>query len=411
VNLLLLTPQPPFPPHQGTAIRNWGILRHLATHHSITLLSFAPPEATHPAPELSAICRAVELVPTPARGRLARLSTVFTGQADMAHRLASPGFDQALRRSSAQTPFDLIQVEWLELGRYLPTIRACAPRTPILYDAHNAEVAIQHRAWQSDRLIPSRWPVAAYSWVQVPRVARFEAQVCRQADAVTCVSATDAATLSQALPGLAPMIISNGIDLADYGFTLPAAATDPILTFTGKMDYRPNVDAALWFAREILPLIRSQRPAARFEVVGQKPPPVLSALNGQEGVAVLGAVDDVRPHIARGSVYVAPLRMGGGTRFKLLEAMALGRPIVSTTIGAEGFAVQPGRELLLADSPADFARAVLQVLADAGLAQQLAHSGRAFVEATYDWSAIIPRLEGLQAQMVSAAPSPSRLPH
>jgi polysaccharide biosynthesis protein PslH len=403
VNLLLLAPQPPFPAHQGTAIRNWGLLRHLADHNSITLLSFAPPEAVKPATELLAACRSVEQVPAPVRGFNARLATAFAGQADLADRLWSPRFDQALRRTLAESRFDLVQVEGLELGRYLATIRVCAPGTPIVYDAHNAEVTIQQRAWQSDRQVPGRWPAAAYSWLQVPRLAQFEASVCRLADAVTCVSATDAAALRQGLPGLQPVVIANGIDLADYRFTQPTATAGPILIFTGKMDYRPNVDAAWWFAREILPLVRERQPAARLEVVGQKPAPSLVALDGRAGVAVLGAVADTRPHIAGSAVYVAPLRMGGGTRFKLLEAMALGRPVVSTTIGAEGFAVQSGRELLLADTPADFARAVLEILADASLADRLARAGRALVEAQYDWSAIVPRLAALHARLVSAA--------
>jgi glycosyltransferase involved in cell wall biosynthesis len=163
--------------------------------------------------------------------------------------------------------------------------------------------------------------------------------------------------------------------------------------FTGKMDYRPNWDAALWFARDILPRIRAARPEARFVVAGQKPPNTLLKLNGSNGVVVTGAMDDVRPLIAGAAVYVAPLRLGGGTRFKLLEAMALARPVVSTTLGAEGFAVRSGRELLLADAPADFAAAVLALLSQPAQAERLGRAGRSFVEAGYDWRAIIPRLE------------------
>jgi glycosyltransferase involved in cell wall biosynthesis len=161
------------------------------------------------------------------------------------------------------------------------------------------------------------------------------------------------------------------------------------------MDFRPNVDAALWFVREILPRIRATRPEVQFVIVGQKPVERLLRLNGQNGVVVTGAVEDVRPFIAGAAVYVAPLRMGGGTRFKLLEAMALARPIVSTTLGAEGFAVASGRELLLADSPADFAAAVLSLLADPARAATLGQAGRAFVQTRYDWSAIIPKLEAV----------------
>jgi glycosyltransferase involved in cell wall biosynthesis len=163
------------------------------------------------------------------------------------------------------------------------------------------------------------------------------------------------------------------------------------------MDYRPNVDAVLWFAAEVWPPIRTQQPEAQFVIVGQKPTAPVRALHGQNAITVTGAVDDVRPYIAGASAYVAPLRLGGGTRFKLLEALALRTPIVSTTVGAEGFAVQNGRELLLADSPADFAAAVLHLLADAALGAQLAEAGLACVRANYDWSVIVPALEGVYA--------------
>jgi glycosyltransferase involved in cell wall biosynthesis len=400
VEILLLTPQPPLPAHQGTAIRNWGLLRHLAAREAVSLLSFAPPAFGSPAAELSAVCQSIAFVPLPVRGAPARLASLFSGRADMTERLASPAFDDALRRLLSEKRFDVIQIEGLEMGRYLAPLRASAPGAAIVYDAHNAEVAIQRRAWQNDRRQPARWPVAAYSWLQVPRIARFEAQLCRQADAVTCVSAVDAAALRHGLPGLQPVIVANGIDLADYPLAPPVA--NNTLLFTGKMDYRPNLDAALWFARDILPRVRRAQPAARFLIVGQKPAPALQALASQQRVEVLGGVPDIRPHIASSAVYVAPLRMGGGTRFKLLEAMALGRPIVSTTLGAEGFDVQSGRELLLADTPQAFAQAVLQLMSEPALAARLVTNARAFVAAHYDWAAIIPNLSALHARLLTA---------
>jgi polysaccharide biosynthesis protein PslH len=402
MNILLLTPQPPFPAHQGTAIRNWGVLRHIGSKHSITLLSFAPPDVSVAPPELAAHCCAVELVPFPVRRTAARLRTVATRRADLAERLWSPAFDRTLRRLLEASRFDLVQVEGLELGRYLWTIHECGPNTPIVYDAHNSEVTIQQRAWQSDRAQPRRWAAAGYSRLQVARLTQFEAEVCRLASAVTCVSEVDAAALRRLVPGIEPVVVPNGIEMTEYPWPGTRQPAEDILTFTGKMDYRPNVDAALWFAGEILPRIRDRRRTVRFEVIGQKPAPSLVRLDGQDGVVVVGAVPDTRPYIARGAVYVAPLRMGGGTRFKLLEAMALGRPVVSTALGAEGFSVRPEQEVLIANTAADFARAVLRLLDQPALAQQLGLAGRAFVKAGYDWSAIIPRLEAVYRRLVSA---------
>ena len=403
MNLLLLTPQPPLPAHQGTAIRNWGILRHVAPHHAVTLLSFAPAGYSTPPPELAAACHSIRLVPAPVRGLATRLRTAAGGRPDLAERLWSMAFDQALREVLAETHFDLAQVEGLELGRYISTLRALQSGLPVIYDAHNAEVTIQQRAWRSDRLIPRRWLAAAYSRLQMRPLARFEAAVCRQDSAVTCVSVIDAQALTRLVPGLQPTVVPNGIELSEYPLPETRPAGDAVLTFTGKMDYRPNVDAAQWFASEILPRVQAHRPDARFEIVGQQPP---STLARYTGVTLAGAVPDIRPHIARAAVYVAPLRMGGGTRFKLLEAMALGRPVVSTTIGAEGFAVRSGQELLIADATDEFARAVLQLLDAPSEARAVGLAGRAFVEAGYDWAAIIPRLEALQQQVGKSAPVP-----
>ena len=160
------------------------------------------------------------------------------------------------------------------------------------------------------------------------------------------------------------------------------------------MDYRPNVDAVIWFATEIFPLIRRELPNVEFVIVGQKPTEAVMKLSALDGVTVTGSVDDVRPTIARANVYVAPLRMGGGTRFKLLEAMALRRAIVSTTMGAEGFAVQSGRELMIADRADDFSQAVIALLRDDTKRGAMEEAGYEFAR-KYDWERIAPTVERL----------------
>jgi glycosyltransferase involved in cell wall biosynthesis len=412
VNILFLTPQLPYPPRQGTAIRNWGLIRRLAARHVLTLVSFGEPGQAPDAPELAAACPRVITLPTPRRTPGDRLRTLLSPHPDLARRLWSPGFARALAGLLRDSAFDVIQIEGLEMAPYLPALQEAllhAPRfiaehpvgTPhTVYDAHNAEHVLQRRAFAADVRQPARWPAALYSWLQIPRLRKFEASVCRAADAVTCVSEEDAAALRQLVPALRPVVVPNGIEVADYAEHAPRAAQTPArltLVFTGKMDYRPNLDAVLWFAGEILPRIRAARPEAQLVVVGQKPPERLLKLNGRNGVVITGAVEDVRPFIAGAAVYVAPLRMGGGTRFKLLQAMALARPIVSTTVGAEGFAVRSGRELLLADSPAGFAAEVLALLDDPARAAALGRAGQAFVRAGYDWSAITPKLEAVYA--------------
>lgn len=401
--LLFLTPQLPYPPRQGTAIRNWGLIKHLSARHTLSLLTFAEGDEAVAEP-LRAACQRVVVVPAPHRTRLDRLRTLLSPQPDLAERLASNEYARALSNLLREESFDFVHVEGLELARYLTQLSAAGVR--IIYDAHNAEHVLQRRAFETDLRQPPRWPAAFYSWLQWPRLKRFEVETLRAVHAVTCVSKEDAAALRALVPKLQPVLVPNGIDVQDYldflqrptlyaPRTTSAVRRPPSVVFTGKMDYRPNVDAVLWFAADIWPLIRAQQPDAQFVVVGQKPASTVRALHGRNAILVTGAVDDVRPYIAGASVYVAPLRLGGGTRFKLLEAMALQTPIVSTTVGAEGFAVADGRELLLADSPAEFAEAVLRLMADAALRTKLAEAGLACVRAHYDWSVIVPALEGI----------------
>ena len=165
------------------------------------------------------------------------------------------------------------------------------------------------------------------------------------------------------------------------------------LVFTAKMDFRPNVDAVLWFAQEVLPLIRRQSPETRFWVVGKDPHPRLAPLAHDPGIQLTGWVEDVRPYIAGTAVYVIPLRIGGGTRLKVLEAMAMGKAIVSTTLGYEGFDLVPGQELVVADTPAEFAAAVLALLQDPQRRERIGRAARRFAGSRYDWRMIVPRLE------------------
>jgi sugar transferase (PEP-CTERM/EpsH1 system associated) len=396
MKILFLTPQLPYPPRQGTAIRNWGLISHLARRHTLSLLSFASPDAAEVAPVLRDAASPVVTVPVPPWPISARVRALLSGQPDLARRLWSPGFAAALQGLLRAAPPDLIQFEGLELATYLSAAREAAPAAKLIYDAHNAEHMLQRRAWHSDRRRPARWPAAAYSLVQTQRLARLEAQVCATVDAVLCVSASDATALSALAHPRRLVVVPNGIDADDYALvTAPEgyAAGPADLVFTGKMDYRPNVDAAVWFAAEVLPPVRAAAPAARFVIVGQRPAPAVERLRALPGVVVTGGVADARPYIAGAAVYVAPLRMGGGTRFKLLEAFALERPVVATRQGAEGFDVSHGRELLLADSASEIAAEVARLLADPALGRRLGRAGRAFVLANHDWRAILPRLE------------------
>jgi glycosyltransferase involved in cell wall biosynthesis len=271
-----------------------------------------------------------------------------------------------------------------------------ARRPFLVFDNHNAEYLLQQRAFQTDVRRPRRWVGAAYSLAQWRKLAAYERRVCRDADRVIAVSEADRAALLRLAPDLDVTVVPNGVDLAFYrpgAVAAPAELRAGALVFTGKMDYRPNVDAVTWFADAVLPLVRQRVPEAHFWVVGQQPHARLAALAGRDDVTITGRVPDVRPYIAGAGVYVVPLRIGGGTRLKVLEAMAMGQALVSTRLGCDGFDFTDGNELRYADTPEEFAQAVEALMRDRETAADLGRNARAFVETNYGWDAIIPRLE------------------
>jgi sugar transferase (PEP-CTERM/EpsH1 system associated) len=399
MRILFLTPQLPYPPQKGTALRNWGLISELATRHDVAVLSFLDPgQPPHVAEKLAAAATVEALAP-PARSLRDRLRDMLTTRLpDMALRLAAPAYSRRLEEWLSRVPFDAVHVEGIEMAPYLDVLERAQPRPLIVFDDHNCEYLLQKRALRTDLGIPTRWPAAAYSFVQWRRLRRYEAQACRRSDRVLAVSAADAAALRELVPDLPVTVVPNGIDTTTYKPTEQAGETEPrTLVFTGTMDFRPNVDAVLWFARQVLPRVREQAPEARFLIVGQRPHRRLDELRADPAITLTGRVDDVRPYIARAAAYVAPLRIGGGTRLKLLEAMAMGKAIVSTRLGAEGYPVSDGQQLMLADAPDEFAAAVVDLLREPRRREALGQTARAFVERKYDWRAIVPIVEAAYA--------------
>lgn len=401
MKLLILTPQFPYPPQQGTSLRNFYIIQGLAAEHQITLLTFVEAEQTAVVQQnnpLQQLCQQIVTVPVPGRSTGKRLAQLLSSRLpDMAHRLASPEFAQQLQQLLAQQAFDIVQIEGIELARYLPLIRANS-QAKIVFDNHNAETELQRRNWQTDLRQPRRWLAAAYSWVQVGRLARFERQSCQSADWVTAVSATDQHYLQTACPSAHISVIPNCLDTQTYANLPRQEGLGSDLLFSGKMDYRPNVDAVLWFADEVWPLIRQTRPSTHWTIVGQKPHPRLARLQQQPGITVTGWVADVRPYLAGATLFIMPFRVGSGTRLKLIEAMAAAKPIISTAVGAEGFAVRHGREICLADDAQSMATAVLQLLADPAQQAQLGQQAADFAR-QYDWRVVIPQFTAVYQRL------------
>jgi sugar transferase (PEP-CTERM/EpsH1 system associated) len=404
MRILFLTPQLPYPPHQGTAMRNYGLVRGLAARHQVSLLSFLESnQSLEAAAPLLDLCQEVKTVPAPPPRSLARRArdTLTHRQPDMGLRLASPAFAHELAGWLARESFDVVHVEGIEMAPYLDLLFD-GPSPLVVFDDHNCEHMLQKRYAQIDARIPRRWAGALYSLVQWQKLRPYEASVCRRAHHVLAVSQTDAQALQRLVPGLDVTVIPNGIDCAQYQVA-PEAQGPPKLVFVGKMDFRPNVDAVRWFADAIWPRVRAEVPEAHFYAVGQRPHRQLDRLRADPSLTLTGWVQEVQPYVAQATVYVAPLRMGSGTRLKLLEAMAMGKAIVSTRLGAEGLSEgssaqegdKPVLELVDDNDPQAFADAVVALLREPARRAALGAAARAFVRARYDWRVIIPRLEAV----------------
>lgn len=401
MKVLFLTPQLPYPPYKGTSLRNLHLIKGLAASHEAHLLSFAEPE-TSPLGPLAELCASIQTVPVPKRPPWKRLvSFLASPSPDMASRLSSVEFAAKLDNALGALRPEVLQVEGIELARYYLNMLRSAADPTIVLDEHNAEYVLQKRAFEVDCRPPGRWPAALYSLGQWQKLRRYERMACRRATAVLAVSEEDRKALLRLDPNLDVTIVPNGVDTSYFQPSPPRQREASTLLFTGTMDYRPNVDAVVWFVKQVLPLIQQQEPQARFLIVGGNPTGSVKAL-ASASVEVTGFVADVRPYLAKAAVYVIPMRMGGGVRFKALEAMASGVPVVSTSVGAEGISATAGEELLLGDDAPSLATAVVRLLRNPDLGQQMATKARRLVEERYDWSCITPRLNDLYRRLFGA---------
>lgn len=404
MRLLFLTPQIPYPPHQGTTARNFNIIRNLAHHHEISVLSFGTSQEIEAAKPLLQACFDIKTTPPPLRSTFSRaLSTAISPKPDMALRLFSDSMRALVHAALSSHHYDLVQVEGIEMAPCMVYARQQHPRVKWVYDNHNAEYVLQRTAFLVDARHLGKWHRALYSAIQWRKLFQYEGKVCRMADHVFAASSRDAQAIQQLLVRRIT-VVPNGVD-TEYFRPSDQVCAKPLaefaMVFAGKMDYRPNIDAMQWFCADILPRIRGEYPLAHLEIVGQKPTHAVGALANRQGVEVTGWVPDTRPYVADAAVFVVPLRMGSGTRLKVLEAMAMGKAIVSTSLGVEGISLVPGKHVVIADSGEEFARSVAMLLQNERYRYELGSAARELALA-YDWSQIVPLIQDAYAGLGAA---------
>lgn len=393
MRILVVSTQFPFPPRFGFARRVYHLTRHLARHHDVTLLSYAGRKDAAGVTGLREELR-VEVVEREQRPlgakRLAQLVSMASPRPFSCRAVHSKAMQRAITDLCAREDYDVVQLE----SSLLCGLAAASPAAVVL-DEHNVEYEVFARMHKGERGRARR----AFNRVEHARFRRFEQRWWRRVAACIVTSGREAEIVRSYAPGTPTAVVPNGVDLA-Y-FSANGAESEPrTLVFNGILDYRPNLDAAHHLVQDIWPRVLRRCPDARLEIVGRGHAADLQRLR-RTGVVVTGEVPDVRLHLDRAAVVGVPIRMGGGTRLKVVEGLAMGKPVVSTTIGCEGISVRDGVHLLVADDPETFASRVVEVFEDADAAGALGTAGRELAEREYSWDLAGERLDALYRQLLT----------
>ncbi|HEX30312.1 TPA: glycosyltransferase [Candidatus Poribacteria bacterium] len=383
MRVLILSPFIPLPATEGGRIRVINLLKHLSPACHVTLLA---PKTFNSTPRDEQIIRdmGVDLV---VAGDMPHLSigsirSMADGYPIPLAKYRIKALAERFRRLIEEEKFDVVQFEMLHAGQYLPVLRRSPLNgdTPSILIQHNIDSIVWTRLYRNAS--SSLRKLGAF--IQSLEFRRIERRLCPMFDLCVCMSERDAERLRWIAPDVRVEIVPNGVDLEYFQPREDEVRWNRIV-YVGSMDWYPNEDAVLYFHEHIWPIIRREIPEAEFYIVGQYPSPRVKALDSVDGVHVTGLVDDIRPYVASAAVFIVPLRIGGGTRLKILEALAMGKAVVSSGIGCEGLDLTDGEDLIVADGPEEFAGWVIRLMRDEAERERLARSGRKKVVNHFGW--------------------------
>lgn len=382
MRVLLLTQVLPYPPDSGPKVKTYYVLKYLAQHHDVTLVSFVresdKPEYIH---HLESLCEQVVTVPisrSPVRDLRFLAQSLFQNQPWMMLRDQRPEMRDALKALAARTHFDVVHADQLNMGQYALPFKDSRK----VLDLHNALWVLYKRLSETLSLTKPMKPVLMRDW---RLLKRYEGQMCRDFDAVTAVSQEDKAALIEAGARDDITVIPIAIDTDEQAF-IERQPSSPHIVHIGTMYWPPNIQGITWFLDEIYPRIKQQVPNVRCTLIGARPPAsIVERGQADPSISVTGYVEDPLPYLRDSSMMAVPLLSGGGMRVKILNAMSQGIPMVTTTVGCEGIAAQNGEDILIADEPQAFADASVRLLTDAALNDCITRSGRRTAEEKYDY--------------------------
>lgn len=399
LKLLFLANRTPYPPYRGDKLKIFHLAKRLAAKgHELHLLSFAQSaEDLAAKAELDKIFQEVELLPLPSwKSALHCVPALWNPKPLQVLYFQDAAMRKAVRRRLSAHCYDAVHVQHLRMAPYLANEKSL-PRILDLPDAFSLY-------WQRRAEAEGSFFKKKFERIEQRRVLRYE-PVMKAYDLALACSEEDIAYLRRTHNAPNLRLLPNGVDLDTFAPRGHDYSHNYTLLFTGNMDYAPNVDAVQYFCAEILPLIRAQHPDFRFVIAGQRPVTAVKALAG-EGVEVTGFVKDLAEKYNEASVVVAPLRFGAGTQNKVLEAMAMGIPVVCSQIGFAGLGIAQGEGAYMQTSPQDFAQSVLALLASESLRRETGNKGMEAVRSRFGWDAIAARLEGYFQEVIAGEPHP-----
>ncbi len=397
LKILVIDEEFPYPLNTGKRIRTFSLTKSLTRYNDVSYLAYgSPAQDSFKFIESNGItCHAV---PPPDRGQYGpafywRLfANLFSDLPYIVTSHHTGRYADKLRELQAAHGYDLVICEWTPYAMFLKTLDGVKS----IVVAHNIESNIWRRYEQNESNPFKR----KYISIQRKKVENFERKCFAWSSGATAVSDIEAEEIAAFGVNYPVQTIENGVDTS-YFAPIETVVDPNTLVFTGSMDWRPNQDAIEFFAAEIFPKVKAIRPEARVIVVGRRPPEHIRELGKTDGITITGTVEDVRPYIAGAALYVVPLRVGGGSRLKILEAMGMQKPVLSTSVGAEGLEVTDGEDIVIADGAQQFADSILRCLDNQTAMSKMAEAGHRLVEKQYRWESLGEKLDRYLAEVVA----------